>query len=319
MNKTLALKGTKAAMPVMGFGTWKVPKETTASVIETVLKTGYRHLDCACDYGNEKEVGQGIKNAIANGVVKRDDLWVTSKLWNTFHAKEHVKMACEKTLSDLGLEYLDLYLIHFPIALKYVPIDERYPPEWDHVPGQGLVVDEQTTFRETWEAMEELVELGLVKNIGVANYSCALLMDLHKYAKIPPSVLQVEFHPYLQRPKLMEFAKSKGMTVTAFSSFGDISYQQIFDLKGVQPIITHPTVKKIAEKHSKSCGQVLLRFASQQDIIVIPKSCNDGRIKENLESMLFDLDDEDMTQLKSLECGKKFNDPGFFCNYPIWD
>jgi len=306
-------------MPLVGLGTWKIAKESTASIVENAIKLGYRHLDCACDYGNEIEVGQGIKSAIAKGYVKREDLWVTSKLWNTFHAKEHVQMACEKTLKDLGLEYLDLYLIHFPIALKYVPIDERYPPEWDHLPGQGLVIDEKTTFRETWEAMEELVNIGLVKNIGVANYSCALLMDLHKYAKIPPSVLQIEYHPYLQRPQLIKFAKSKGMAITAFSSFGDISYQQIFDLSGVKPIIECDVVKQVATKHKCSPAQALLRFATQQDIIVIPKSSNEGRLKENLEHPSITLDEEDMKSLQSLECNKKFNDPGVFADYPIWD
>ena len=128
-------------MPAVGLGLWKIPKDACDRVVYDAIQTGYRCLDSACDYGNEKEVGKGIKRAIDDGVVKRDQLWVTSKLWNTYHRKEHVKAACLKTLSDLGLEYLDLYLIHFPIALKFVPFEERYPPEWNHTDKPGMVED----------------------------------------------------------------------------------------------------------------------------------------------------------------------------------
>ena len=117
-------------MPTVGLGMWKISKEQTAEATYQAIKAGYRLIDEACDYGNEKQCGDGIKKAIDEGLVKREELWVTSKLWNTFHRKEHVKAACKRTLQDLGLEYLDLYLIHFPIALKYVDPEECYPPEW---------------------------------------------------------------------------------------------------------------------------------------------------------------------------------------------
>ena len=123
MDNTTVTCASGDKMPLVGFGMWKIPKEETAQTAYDAIKTGYRLIDEACDYGNEKECGQGIKKAIDEGIVKREDLWVTSKLWNTYHRKEHVEAACRKTLEDLGLEYLDLYLIHFPIALKYVPIE----------------------------------------------------------------------------------------------------------------------------------------------------------------------------------------------------
>ena len=128
MPSSFALGGDN--LPAVGFGLWKIDKPDTANLVHAAVEAGYRHLDSAADYGNEKEAGEGIKSALAAGLCQREELWVTSKLWNTYHRPEHVRAACEKTLSDLGLDYLDLYLIHFPIALKFVDFDERYPPEW---------------------------------------------------------------------------------------------------------------------------------------------------------------------------------------------
>src|SRR5919204_4040097 len=122
-------------MPAVGLGFWKVPKPAAAGLVQQAVRTGYRHLDCACDYGNEAEVGAGIRAALAAGLCRREELWVTSKLWNTYHAREHVRPALERTLRDLGLDYLDLYLIHFPIAQRFVPFERRYPPEWFFDPG----------------------------------------------------------------------------------------------------------------------------------------------------------------------------------------
>ena len=148
---------TGAALPGVGFGFWKVEKSDAAEVAQKAISVGYRHLDCACDYGNEVEVGYGIAQAISTGLCHRDDLWVTSKLWNTFHSAEHVRMACEKSLQDLGLKQLDLYLIHFPIAQKYVPFETRYPPGWFFDPAAPAPGMEETRvpISETWTAMEK--------------------------------------------------------------------------------------------------------------------------------------------------------------------
>lgn len=163
------------------------------------MRAGYRHFDSAADYANEAETGEGLSQAIAEGLVTREELWVTSKLWNTFHNPEHVEEACRKTLSDLRLDYLDLYLIHFPIALEYVPIDVRYPPEWLHDPDAPDPVMKRAPvpLHETWMAMETLVQKGLVNRIGVCNYNTALIHDLMSYATIKPAMLQIEAHPYL--------------------------------------------------------------------------------------------------------------------------
>jgi D-xylose reductase len=196
-----------AKMPTVGFGMWKISKDVCAEATYQAIKAGYRLLDEACDYGNEKECGEGIKRAIDEGLIKREDLWVTSKLWNTSHRKEYVKAACQKSLSDLGLEYLDLYLIHFPIALKYVDPSVRYPAEWIHDPASAepRMEEDNVPYQETWKAMEELVKEGLVKNIGSCNIGCSMLRDVMNYAEIKPSVLQVEMHPLNTQEKLLRF------------------------------------------------------------------------------------------------------------------
>ena len=197
-------------MPSVGLGLWKLDQSETAAIIVDGIKSGYRHLDSAADYGNEIQVGEGIKQVLGQGICRREDLWVTSKLWNTFHRPEHVLPACEKSLRDLGIDYLDLYLIHFPISLKYVDFDTRYPPEWIFDPtavNPRMHIDPVPLF-ETWYAMERLVERGLVKELGVCNYNSSLLHDLIAYSSIKPAMLQIESHPFLTQEKLIKTAKN---------------------------------------------------------------------------------------------------------------
>ena len=214
-------------IPAVGYGCWKVPKDRATELIEGVIRAGYRHLDGACDYGNEKEVrknywiwilglihwqvGLGIRNVINSGVVTRKDLFVTSKLWNTYHEPQHVEAACRKSLNDLGLEYLDLYLIHFPISLKFVPFEKRYPPEWLYDPESEdkRMEFEDVPVQDTWRAMEALVEKGLVRNIGVSNWNCQGLRDLFSYAKIKPTVLQVGSAKDRQKHMLISLCRSR--------------------------------------------------------------------------------------------------------------
>ena len=145
--------------PAVGLGFWKIPKPAAPALVREAVHTGYRHLDCACDYGNEPQVGEGIATALRDGLCRREDLWVTSKLWNTYHEPKHVRAACERSLRDLRLDYLDLYLVHFPIALAFVPFDVRYPPEWFHDPkaAQPAMKPIKVPYADTWGAMEDLV------------------------------------------------------------------------------------------------------------------------------------------------------------------
>ena len=204
-----AIKLASLEMPSVGLGLWKIEKTDAAQVVVDAIELGYRHLDSAADYGNEIEVGEGISQSLRADSCSRSDLWVTSKLWNTFHRSEHVEEACRKSLSDLGVDYLDLYLIHFPISLKYVPIELRYPPEWlfdPSRPSPKMEID-PVPLHETWVAMESLVDKGLVKNIGICNYTSGLLHDLLAYARIKPAMLQIESHPYLVQDKLIQLAQ----------------------------------------------------------------------------------------------------------------
>ncbi|MCA9414470.1 MAG: aldo/keto reductase, partial [Candidatus Omnitrophica bacterium] len=217
MSETTLKLTSGRQLPTVGLGLWKIGRQSAADVVEQAIEIGYRHLDSACDYANEAEVGEGIKRSLDSGAVKREDLWVTSKLWNTYHRAEHVRPALERTLSDLKLDYLDLYLIHFPIAQKFVPFEKRYPPDWffDPEAANPRIELDPVPVQETWRAMEQLVTEGLVREIGVCNFGCSLLRDLLSYAEIAPSVLQVEMHPYLTQEKLLCFCQESNIAVTA--------------------------------------------------------------------------------------------------------
>ena len=314
-------------MPTVGFGMWKIAKDQTAEATYQAIKAGYRLIDQACDYGNEKECGEGIKKAIDEGLVKREELWVTSKLWNTFHRKEHVKAACQKSLKDLGLDYLDLYLIHFPIALKYVDPEVRYPPEWifDPSSAEPRMEEDNVSYQETWRAMEELAKEGLTKNIGCSNIGTTTLRDVLNYAEVKPAVLQVEMHPYNTQDKLLRFCDSKGIAVTAFSSFGAGSYVELGMATVQESCLEEQTVKDIAGAHSVSPAQVVLRWAVQRGTAVIPKSVKPERMAENIGIQGFELTEDQMKAIGAMNKNRRFNDPGHFTEaafntfFPIYE
>ncbi|VAX38704.1 NADPH-dependent aldo-keto reductase, similarity to GRE3, stress-induced in yeast [hydrothermal vent metagenome] len=303
------------AIPAIGLGLWKVQNEMAADVVVQAIDAGYRHFDSACDYGNESEVGDGFQKAFAENLCVREDMWVTSKLWNTYHKAEHVRAACEKTLHDLKLDYLDLYLVHFPISLRYVPFEERYPPEWFFDPDAANPTMELSPvpISETWQAMEELVQLGLVKEIGVSNFNCSLIRDLLSHANIPPAVLQIESHPYLTQEKLIRYCKESEIAVTAFSPLGALSYFQLGMADPSESILETPTVKEIAASHQRSAAQILLRWGVQRGTAVVSKTTNLSRMKENLSLFDFQLTDDEMQRINQLNINRRFNDPGEFC------
>ena len=313
--------------PSVGLGLWKIPKDQCAEVVYNAIKLGYRHLDSACDYGNEVEVGQGIARALGEGLCRREDLYIVSKLWNTYHAKEHVKPALEKTLSDLGLEYLDSYLIHFPIAQPFVPFETRYPPEWFYDPDaeNRAMQTAPVSLQETWHAMEALVEEGLVKTIGVCNYNSGLLNDLMAYATIKPTDLQIESHPYLTQERLIRLAQSYGLTVTAFSPLGALSYLELDMADALESVLVQPGIMAIAEKYAKTPAQVVLRWGVQRGCNVIVKSTKLERLQENKAVFDFSLTEQEMQEIAALNQNRRFNDPGQFCEaafnrfHPIYD
>jgi D-xylose reductase len=313
--------------PPVGLGLWKIDKPAVAGLIEAALRCGYRHLDSACDYGNEAEAGAGIRAALAAGLCRRDELWVTSKLWNTFHAPRHVRPACERSLRDLGLEYLDLYLIHFPIALEYVDPETRYPPGWFFDPAAAAprMQPARVPLADTWAALEDLVQAGLVRHVGVCNYGVSLLRDLLSYARIRPTVLQVELHPHLVQEKLVRFCREEGIAVTAFSPLGAPSYVPLGMASESDSLLTHPTITTIASAVGRTPAQVLLRWGVQRGTAVIPKTSRPERLAENLAIFDFALSAEQMGAIGGLDAGRRFNDPGVFCErafntfFPIYE
>jgi D-xylose reductase len=314
-------------LPQIGLGLWKIDRQHCADTVYNAIKLGYRLLDSACDYGNEKEVGEGIKRAIAEKIVTRDDLWITSKLWNTYHKKEHVPLALERTLSDLGVDYLDSYLIHFPIAQPFVPFETRYPPEWIFDPDASEPKMEvaPVPLYETWQGMESLVDAGLVKNIGICNYTSALLSDLMSYARVKPSELQIESHPYLTQEKLIRLAKSYDISVTAFSPLGALSYLELNMADQLDSVLSKDVVLAAASAHQKTPAQIVLRWGVQRGCTIIPKSSNLGRLQENIEIFDFELTQGEMEAIGALNINRRFNDPGDFCEpafnrfLPIYD
>ncbi len=314
-------------VPSVGLGTWKIPDAVLPDLIPAAVDLGYRHFDCACDYGNEAAVGEGLKRVFSSGACSRDDLWITSKLWNTYHHPDHVRAACERDLADLGLDELDLYLIHFPVTLAFVPFAERYPPGWvfDPAAKRPAMKPARVPLADTWGAMEGLVEAGLVKRIGVCNFGTALLRDLQSYAGIQPAVLQVERHPYLTQRNLLRFCQEENITVTAFSPFGASSYVPLGMAGTNESVLEDPEVLAIAGDLGKTPAQIVLRWGIQRGTAVIPKSGNVARLRENIALHDFALGEAEMTRIDQLDCNRRFNDPAEFGEaafdtfYPIFD
>jgi diketogulonate reductase-like aldo/keto reductase len=315
------------SLPAVGLGTWKIDQAIAAETVVEAARAGYRHFDCAADYGNEAEVGAGLQRVLKLDICQRQDLWITSKLWNTYHRRERVRSAVERSLHDLRLEFLDLYLIHFPIAMKFVPFDDRYPPGWRFDPKAATprMEPDPVPIRETWEGMEELVDAGLVRVIGVSNFGCSLLRDLLSYARIRPAVLQVELHPFLTQEKLLRFCRDEGVAVTAFSPLGAPSYFSLGMATPGESVMSIEVVREMAFRHGRTPAQIVLRWGVQRGTAIVPKTAQRARLKENLAIFDFELSDSEMAVLSGLNRNRRFNDPGDFCEpafgsfFPIYE
>ena len=314
-------------MPSVGLGLWKVDPLSAGELVYEAISVGYRHLDSACDYGNEAEVGKGIERVLASNVCHREDLWITSKLWNTFHEPKYVRSAVERTLRDLQVDYLDSYLIHFPISLAYVAPETRYPPGWFFEPDapNPSMQSIKVPVAETWGAMEELVDTGLVRTIGVCNFGISLLRDLQAGARIQPSSLQVEMHPRLTQEKLLRFCNQENIAVTAFSPLGAPSYVPLGMAKETDSLLINQDILEIADVVQRTPAQVLLRWGVQRGTAVVPKTSQPKRLKENISLFDFSLSEEQMLIIDGLNKNHRFNDPGDFCEqafntfFPIYE
>ncbi|KAF7171888.1 hypothetical protein CNMCM6106_006242 [Aspergillus hiratsukae] len=262
-------------IPAIGLGTWQSKPNEVKEAVCAALKAEYRHIDAAAVYGNEKKI--------------------TSKLWNTRHEPEHVEEALEQTLRDLQVDYLDLYLIHWPVAFRYSttttqPVDAE----------TGLVDVIDVPIKDTWAAMEKLVEKGKVRSIGVSNFTRKRIEELMTTARIPPAVNQIEAHPYLQQRELLEWSKQQGIVITAYSPLGNNIYS-------MPRAVDDPTVIQIAKELGKTPAQVLISWAIQRGTSVVPKSVTPERIRSNLE--VFVLPDDAFERIQALDRHQRMNFP----------
>ncbi|WVZ78096.1 hypothetical protein U9M48_025860 [Paspalum notatum var. saurae] len=298
-------------MPAVGLGVWRMEKPDIRGLIHSALRIGYRHLDCAADYQNEAEVGDALAEAFQTGLVKREDLFITTKLWNSDHG--HVVEACKDSLKKLQLDYLDLYLVHFPVATRHTGVGTT-----SSALGDDGVLDIDTTIslETTWHAMEELVSMGLVRSIGISNYDIFLTRDCLAYAKIKPAVNQIETHPYFQRDSLVKFCQKHGICVTAHTPLGGSTANT--EWFGSVSCLDDPVIKSLAEKYGKTPAQLVLRWGLQRNTVVIPKTSKVERLQENFEVFNFDISGEDMEKIKAIDRNYRTNQPAKFWGIDLY-
>lgn len=286
-------------MPKVGLGTWKSEPGVVAKAVREAVGIGYRHLDCSPIYGNEAEVGEALATLLDGGLA-RDDIWVTSKLWNSKHLPEDVLPALKQTLADLRLEHLDLFLMHWPIALRP---DVSYPEK-----AEDFLPIEEAPLAETWAAMEEAVDAGLVRHLGVSNFHPGRLAEIASGARIAPEVNQVESHPLLAQNGLLETCRSLDVLLTAYAPLGSPDRPARVRREDDPVLLEIPEVLSIAGKHDITPAQVVLAWAIARGTSVIPKSVTPSRLRENLAAGSVRLDADDLAAIDALDRGRRYID-----------
>ncbi len=287
-------------MPQLGLGTWQADPGVVGNAVRYALSEAqYTHLDCAAIYGNEKEIGESLHQIFSDSPTRRESVFITSKLWNTQHHPHMVAQACRQTLSDLQLDYLDLYLMHWGVAFDPTKGTDR------PLDPQGRALTDYIPLADTWSAMEKLVTEGLVRSIGVANFPAMLLLDLLSHASISPEVNQIELHPYLAQKELLTFCNEHDVAVTAYSPLGAPGGAG----KQFESILLDPTILQLSRKYQKSAAQIVLRWGIQRGTAVIPKSVTPERITENSKVFDFELSLADMETISKLDRNQRIVDP----------
>ncbi|XP_063303684.1 aldo-keto reductase family 1 member C1-like [Pelobates fuscus] len=301
-------------IPVIGFGTYApeyVPAADSEKAAKIAIDVGFRHIDGAHLYFNEKEIGRAIQEKIADGTIKRQDLFYTGKLWSTFHVPELIQSHVKQSLQTLQLDYMDLYLIHWPFSLKsggeFMPVDEN----------GKIIFDTNVDLCAIWEALEQCKDAGLVKSIGVSNFNRRQLeLILNKPGlKYKPVCNQVECHPYLNQSKLLKFCKSNDILLAGYSVLGSHRHKDWVDQ--TSPVLLEdPVLAAIGKQYNKSPAQVALRYQIQRGVIVIAKSYNPERIKENIKVFDFELSSEDMKLIDGINRNLRYVAIPVFADHP---
>jgi len=304
-SKTVLTAPPNMKMPVVGLGTWQASEDEVDVALNAALEAGYRHIDTAFVYMNEAAIGKTLKKWFDSGKIKREELFIVTKLPNVGMNEKYVEEFLTKSLSDLQLSYVDLYLIHHPVGLVYgeglIPRDEE----------GNIKVDMDTDHIAIWRALEAQVDAGRVKAIGVSNFNSDQIDRILKIARIPPANNQVELHVYCQQKQLQEWSKRTGVTICAYAPLGSPGMAKFVEklggstegIKALDPL-TDATVARIAAAHNKSPAQVLLRHLLQLGLAVIPKSSNPQRIQHNFQVFDFELSDTEMAELNALDRGE---------------
>jgi aldehyde reductase len=288
------------AIPALGFGTLVSDPTATRRATKAAVEVGFRHLDCAERYRNEAEVGAALKELIADGTVRREDLFVTTKLWNNNHRPERVEPALRTSLDKLGLDAVDLYLVHTPFAFR--PGDDQDPRH----PHGDVAYDDGVTLEETWTAMEALVDQGLTRAIGLSDIDVEGTRRIVDAARITPAVVEVESHPYHPQWELHEYCQSQGILLLAFAPLGHALEPRLLD---------DPLIASMAERFGKTPAQVLLAWGIQRGTAVLTSSVNAGRIAENVDVTA--LPESAIAEISRLQTRYRFNsvvdagEPGF--------
>lgn len=283
-------------IPQVGLGTFRGSDAEMNCAVKAALKAGYRHFDCAWLYQNEKSVGQAIKEAIieSNGELKREDIVLVGKVWNTFHSKEQAEISLDITLKDLQVDYIDLFLIHWPMGFKE-GTNEPFPKDEN---GEMLFSD--INYTETWRALESFKKQGKCKSIGVSNFNIKQLQDIMDNCEIKPAMNQIEVNPYVQSYDLVEFCQKNDIVVSIFGPIG-AGKSGYDDMPELAALLENETIQKLSKKYDKSSAQICLRWAIDRNLVVLPKSVTPSRIIENITLFDFKLSGEDMAEMKKLD------------------
>eukprot|EP01112_Ceratiomyxa_fruticulosa_P010709 TRINITY_DN2844_c0_g1_i1.p1 TRINITY_DN2844_c0_g1~~TRINITY_DN2844_c0_g1_i1.p1 ORF type:complete len:325 (-),score=45.77 TRINITY_DN2844_c0_g1_i1:215-1189(-) len=288
-------------IPQLGLGTWKATNpESVTRAVKFALQLGYNHLDCAMVYQNQREIGKAIESSGIN----RNRLFITSKLWNTDHRPERVRAACEQTLHELRLQHLDLYLIHWPFSFP-PDLNSLYPTD----PVTKKYLTEDIPLYETWEAMQELLEDGLVRSIGVSNFSETQITELEKECDIVPAVNQIEVHPLYTQESLTKFCKSKNIQITAYSPLGNPSIESSHNL------LNNSLILSLAKKYGRTPAQILIKWSLSLGYICIPKSESNHRIEENFKVFDFTLEQADLDSISKINQNLKIVRPKWHSDF----